>query len=155
MKKPRYTPLIPLLFALSCATANTAAAEEDEADDDVHRVVIQVNANDPKLMNLALNNASNVNKYYMNEGEEVEIEVVTFGPGLHMLRADTSPVKDRIANLAQNYDNIEYKACANTMAGMAAKSGQDIVLVESAEEVPSGVIHIMQRQEQGWSYLKP
>jgi hypothetical protein len=156
MKIPSYTAILPLLFILSCSIANTAQAENKaKADDGVHRVVIQVNANDPTLMALALNNAANINKYYMDEGEEVEIEVVTFGPGLSMLIADTSPVKDRIANLAQNFDNISYKACANTIKGMAAKSGKDIELLEAAEIVPSGVIHIMHRQEEGWSYIKP
>src|SRR5215831_178947 len=43
-------------------------------------------------MNLALNNATNVTKYYKDLGEKVKVEVITFGPGLHMLRADTSPV---------------------------------------------------------------
>ena len=155
MTNIRFTAIAPLLFALSGGISSTALAEDADADDGVHRVVIQVNANDPALMTLALNNAANINKYYMNEGEEVEIEVVTFGPGLNMLRADTSPVKDRIASLAQNFDNIEYKACANTMKGMAAKSGKDVELVEAAEVVPSGVIHIMQRQQEGWSYIKP
>ena len=45
------------------------------------------------MMNLALNNATNVVQYYKDLGEKVTIEVVTFGPGLHMLRDDTSPVK--------------------------------------------------------------
>ena len=155
MKLTRYTAIAPLLFALSLVTSNTAMAESDEGDDGIHRVVIQVNANDPDLMTLALNNAANINKYYMNEGEEAEIEVVTFGPGLNMLRADSSPVQERIANLAQNFDNIHYKACANTMKGMAAKSGKQVELVEAAEVVPSGVIHIMHRQQEGWSYIKP
>ena len=153
MKIHHYTAITAVLFALGCATTPVLASED--ADDDIHRVVIQVNANDPALMTLALNNAANINNYYMNEGEEVEIEVVTFGPGLNMLLADSSPVKDRIANLAQNFDNIEYKACANTMKGMAAKSGKEVELIAAAEVVPSGVIHIMHRQEQGWSYIKP
>ena len=54
---------------------------------------MQVNANDPATMNLALNNATNVAQYYKDRGEKVAIEVVTFGPGLHMLRDDTSPVR--------------------------------------------------------------
>lgn len=155
MKISRFTAIAPLLLTLICGISSTALAESDEGGDDIHRVVIQVNANDPAIMNLALNNAANINKYYQNEGEEVEIEVVTFGPGLNMLRTDSSPVQDRIANLAQNFDNIHYKACANTMKHMAAKSGKQVELVEAAEVVPSGVIHIMHRQEEGWSYIKP
>ena len=154
------TPVLvtPFLIALGSLASSTALAEPgqtNKADDDIHHIIIQVNANDPTLMNLALNNASNINKYYMNDGEEADIEIVAYGPGLHMLRIDTSPVKARIASLAQNFDNIHYKACANTLKAMAAKSGKEITLVEAADVVPSGAIHIIQRQEQGWSYLKP
>src|SRR4051794_40454732 len=56
-----------------------------------HRLVLQVNSNEPAVMNLALNNAANVAQYYKDLGEKVTIEIITFGPGLHMLRDDTSP----------------------------------------------------------------
>ena len=65
-----------------------------------HRLILQVNTNDPAAMNLALNNATNVTQHYKELGEKVKIEVVTFGPGLHMLRDDTSPVKARIEQMA-------------------------------------------------------
>ena len=69
------------------------------ADKKAHNLVLQVNVNDPATMNLALNNATNVAQYYKDLGEKVAIEVVTFGPGLHMLRDDTSPVKARIKSI--------------------------------------------------------
>src|SRR5687767_7087861 len=59
-----------------------------------HRVVIQVTQNEPALMNIALNNAQNLINHYQGKGEHVDIEFVAYGPGLHMLRSDTSPVKD-------------------------------------------------------------
>src|SRR5262245_35714779 len=59
-----------------------------------HRLILQVNTNEPAAMNLALNNATNVEQHYKGLGEPVQIEIVTFGPGLNMLRDDTSPVKE-------------------------------------------------------------
>ncbi len=56
------------------------------ADVKTHRVAIQVNQNDPQVMNLALNNATNIIEYYRGKNEEVEVDIVTYGPGLHMLR---------------------------------------------------------------------
>src|SRR3984893_10584757 len=64
-----------------------------------HRLAIQVDQNDPAVMNLALNNATNVIEYYRAKGVDVAVDIVTYGPGLHMLRADTSPVQDRIKSL--------------------------------------------------------
>lgn len=120
-----------------------------------HKIVFQVNENDPKTMNIALNNAANANKYYQDKGEEVTIEIVTYGPGLIMFHGKKSPVKDRIASFQQNFDNVGFRACANTMRKMKKKSGKDVPLLTGVEVVPSGVIHVVQRQEEGWAYVKP
>ncbi|WP_204306741.1 DsrE family protein, partial [Klebsiella pneumoniae] len=61
------------------------------AADKEHRVAIHVDQNDPAVMNLVLNNATNIMDYYKSKNETVQIEIVTYGPGLNMLRADTSP----------------------------------------------------------------
>src|ERR1700684_3572809 len=58
------------------------------ADSKPHRIAIQVDQNDPQLMNLALGNATNVIEYYRDKNEDVEIDIVAYGPGLHMLRTD-------------------------------------------------------------------
>ncbi|MCW5749458.1 MAG: DsrE family protein [Alphaproteobacteria bacterium] len=120
-----------------------------------HRLVMQVNNNDAGTMNLALNNAANVAQYYKEKGEPVEIEIVTYGPGLHMLRDDTSPVKDRIKAAAQKIPGLSFKACGNTQANMRKAEEKDIPLVPEAKVVPSGVVWLSERQEQGWSYVRP
>ena len=107
------------------------------------------------MMNLALNNASNVVQYYMDLGEKVSIEVVTFGPGLHMLRDDTSPVKARIEALALSSPEISFKACGNTRENMSKVEGKEIPLISEAKVVKSGVVRVMELQEQGWTYVKP
>jgi len=120
-----------------------------------HNLVLQVNANDPAMMNLALNNATNVAQYYKDLGEKVTIEVVTFGPGLHMLRDDTSPVKARIKSIKEANPAITFKACGNTQENMHKAENKDIPLIPEATVVKSGVVRVMQLQEQGWSYVKP
>src|ERR1700716_3166394 len=65
------------------------AASGFAADTKPHRVAIQVNQNDPQVMNLALNNATNVIEYYRGKNEDVEVDIVTYGRGLHTLRSDT------------------------------------------------------------------
>jgi uncharacterized protein len=120
-----------------------------------HRLVIQVNTNEPAMMNLALNNATNVEQYYKTRGEKVEIEVVTFGPGLHMLRDDTSPVKDRIKAIAEKMPSISFKACGNTQENMGKAEDKKIPLIPQATLVKSGVVRVMELQEQGWTYVRP
>ena len=107
------------------------------------------------MMNLALNNAMNVAQYYKELGEKVSIEIVTYGPGLHMLRDDTSPVKARIETLALSTPEISFKACGNTQENMRKAENKEIPIIPQANLVKSGVVHVMELQEQGWSYVKP
>jgi intracellular sulfur oxidation DsrE/DsrF family protein len=121
-----------------------------------HRVAIQVDQNDPDVMNLALNNAKNIIEHYRRRGEKVDVEIVTFGPGLHMLRADTSQVKDRIKDMAGQYSSmIKFSACNNTKEGMEKREGRIISIIPEATTVGSGVVQLMELQEKGWSYLRP
>ena len=79
-------------------TGAAAAKPPSPAAVQAAKVVLHVNQNDPAIMNLALNNAQNVASHYKVAGQPVTIEVVAYGPGLHMLRADTSPIKSRLAS---------------------------------------------------------
>lgn len=132
-----------------------AQATKTESAKKPHRLILQVNSNEPAMMNLTLNNATNVAQYYRDLGEPVSIEIVTFGPGLHMLRDDTSPVKPRIEVLAMSNPEISFKACGNTQENMRKAENKDINLIPQATVVKSGVVRVLELQEQGWSYVKP
>jgi intracellular sulfur oxidation DsrE/DsrF family protein len=127
------------------------------ADAKSHRVSIQVDQSDPQVMNLALNNATNVIEYYRAKNEAVDVDIVTYGPGLHMLRDDTSPVKDRIKRLKELAfpGKIQFSACNNTKQNMEKAEGKTVPIISDAALVPSGVVRLMELQEQGWSYVRP
>jgi uncharacterized protein len=139
------------------AHPSASLADKAQRSTKAHRLVIQVDQNDPAVMNLALNNATNVIDYYRAKGEDVDVDVVTYGPGLHMLRADTSPVQDRIKNLKDHAfpSKIQFSACGNTKEGMEKKEGHPITVLSEAVIVPSGVVRLMELQEKGWSYVRP
>ncbi|MEY8839485.1 DsrE family protein [Cribrihabitans sp. XS_ASV171] len=119
------------------------------------KVAIHVDEDNVQTMNMALNNAANIAKHYNDLGQEVVIEIVTYGPGVHMLREDTSPVKDRISTMALEMDNIRFSACLNTVQAMKQKTQTDVPLVSEAEEVPSGAVRLMELQYEGYAYLRP
>jgi intracellular sulfur oxidation DsrE/DsrF family protein len=133
----------------------TAAIARYAPETKAHRLILQVNTNDPAAMNLALNNATNVTQHFKELGEKVKIEVVTFGPGLHMLRDDTSPVKARIEEMALSTPEVSFKACGNTQEKMHKAENKDIPIIPQAKVVESGVVRVMELQEKGWSYVKP
>jgi intracellular sulfur oxidation DsrE/DsrF family protein len=130
-------------------------AKRPAVEKKLHRLVLQVNTNEPAMMNLALNNATNVAQYYKDLGEKVTIEVVTFGPGLHMLRDDTSPVKARIKAIKESTPAISFKACGNTQENMHKAENKEIPIIPEATVVKSGVVRVMELQEQGWTYVRP
>ena len=135
--------------------STVALAAQPAAEQKQHRLILQVNTNDAAAMSLALNNATNVAQYYEKAGEPVKIEVVAFGPGLNMLRDDTSPVKARIETMALSTPEVSFKACGITRENMRKAEDKDIPIIAQAELVPSGVVRVMQLEEKGWSYVKP
>ena len=136
----------PVLRTFSAAAQTKTAA---------NKVAIQVNQNDKAVMDLALNNAKNIIEYYKEKGETVAIEIVTYGPGLHMLRADTSPVKERIAPMSLENPNLKFIACGNTQANQSKAEGKPVTLIAEAKVTPSGVVRLMELQKQGYAYIRP
>lgn len=111
-----------------------------------NRVVFQVTDNDPARWNLILNNLNGMREGVGAEG--VEIEVVAYGPGLYMLKAD-SPVKQRIAEALKQ--GVKINACQNTMNGMKLTPSD---MLPDVGYVPSGVVEVMKKQQQGWAYIR-
>lgn len=108
-------------------------------------------------MNLVLNNATNIMEEYKSRGETVQFEIVAYVPGLHMLRADTTAVQDRIKQIidASFPSSIKFSACNNTRERMEKVEGKSISIIPQAELVPSGAVRLIELQESGWSYLRP
>jgi intracellular sulfur oxidation DsrE/DsrF family protein len=111
------------------------------------KVVFQVSDNDPAKWSLALNNARNVQQDLGKNN--VEIEIVAYGPGLGMLKAE-SKVADRLAQALDN--NVGLLACENTMTNTKVKRDE---MYGGIAYVKAGVTHIMKRQQEGWAYIRP
>jgi uncharacterized protein len=134
--------LVPLGFA------QAGAAEK-------HKLALQISDNDPAKMNAVLNVAANVSKYYTDKGDEIEIDIVAFNAGLHMLREDTSPVKSRLKSFKQGMPNVSFMACENTLEAMTRSEGKEPPLVENAERVKAGVVTLIELSEKGWTIVRP
>lgn len=125
------------------------------AQDGIHKLALQISDNDPQKMNTVLNVAANVSRLYSDRGEEVEITIVAFNAGLHMLRTDTSPVADRVNSFAQSMTNVRFEACNNTRETMAKKEGKEIPLFDAAVIVPAGVVSLMELDAAGYTIIRP
>lgn len=148
--KPTRRSLFVAIAAVALATPALAAGAMKE-----HRIVFQLTDNDPQRMTMILDNIANVSRYYADKGDLVEFEVVAYGPGLHMLRADTSPVKDRVKSIRLSIPDVAFTACGNTIESMEKAEGRKIELLPQVGIVPAGVARLAELQEQGWAYIRP
>ncbi len=144
MKRTGVAFLVGLLLT---ATGLSAVCRADQSEQQ-HRLVIQVSDGNPETMNLALNNAMNVVKALGQDN--VDVEVVAYGPGLKLLLKSNARFRDRVASMEMY--NVQFAACGNTMKSL--KITKD-ALVEGVSVVDVGVLEIMKKQEEGWSYLRP
>lgn len=127
--------------------AGALAAPASALADEKAKMVIQVSDNDTGKWNLALNNAANIQKDLGKDN--VDLEIVAYGPGINMLKAD-SEVGNRVAEAVES--GVKVMACQNTMR--KAKLSKDDML-STVGFVPSGVVEILKKQEQHYTYLRP
>ena len=149
------TALIFGWVALLPASAWAQTRGEIKTETKAHRLALQISDNSLEKMNAVLNVAANVSRYYDERGHEVEIEIVAFNAGMHMLREDTSPVKERIANFRTSMPNVAFKACGNTMDTMERNEGHPIRLLPQIDVVQAGVTRLIELSEQGWTIVRP
>lgn len=114
---------------------------------DKGKLVVQVSDSNPATWNLALNNVKNVQKDLGKDN--VEVEIVAYGPGIGMLKAD-SEVANRIGEAVDS--GVKVVACENTMKGQ--KLSKDDMNARISY-VQAGVVEIMQLQQKGYAYLRP
>ena len=130
-----------LLAAPTCRAADAAAASVRP------KVIFQVSDNDPAKWNLALNNAKNI-QHDLGK-DNVDIELVAYGPGLNMLKLE-SAVSGRVADATGQ--GVKIMACENTMTNTRTTRAD---MLPNIGYVKAGVVELMEKQQQGWAYIRP
>lgn len=144
--------LVLVLLSTSTLLSSSYAEEKGTSTSDsvAHRLVIQVNKKDSEFQSQVLSNIVNLQKHYGLD--EIEIEVVAYGAGINLLM-EQSEFKARIESLM--LQNVVFTACGNTLDTLEAKEDKRPALIAGVEVTQTGIARIMERQEQGWSYLSP
>lgn len=141
--------LLASAFCLSYAMPGVTAepAKSGQSASQRHKVIFQVSDNDPQKWNLALNNAKNVQQD-LGAGN-VDVEIVAYGPGIGMLKLD-SPAGNRVGEALSK--GVKVVACENTMTNMKLSRSD---MLPSVGYVKAGVVELMQRQQEGYAYIRP
>ncbi|HEY9149097.1 MAG TPA: hypothetical protein VIQ22_08785 [Gammaproteobacteria bacterium] len=124
------------------------AAEKPFAE---HKVVLQISDDDPFKQTLVLNVANNIIEAYGSDN--VDVQVVAFGPGLRLL-FDDNDSKPRIKSLVDNA-GVGFHACKNTIANMGKLLGEPPEINALATTDSGGVARILALRKQGYELIKP
>jgi intracellular sulfur oxidation DsrE/DsrF family protein len=144
--------IVALLIPAFFAGMHTASSQGTVK---LHKMVIQVSREDTEGMNLALGNAINAKKLYDARGEQFQVEIVAYGPGITMFREDKSPVKERLIEAKKEIPGIVYSMCGNAKAAAEKREGHEIVPIAGVGVVPAGIVRVAELQEQGYVYIRP
>jgi uncharacterized protein len=132
-----------LLSLLALGLLTSAHAQDAPARQ--HRIVMQLVSGDTLVHKGLMRQLRNM----LEAAPTMQMEVVCHGPGMDLLMSDRSIVADKVKHF--NERGIVFLACENTIT--ERKLDRALILPE-AGYVKAGIIHIVERQEDGWSYIK-
>ena len=145
MKAFLMTALCAMLLAVAPAHA------QDEKAFAEHKFVLQISDMDPTKQTTVLNVANNLVKHY--GPDNVDVEIVAFGPGLRLLFAENSNA-GRIQGLV-DASGVRFAACNNTITSMTKTLGHSFPLNPNATVVSAGVVRIKELADMGYLLVKP
>ena len=137
--------LLFLSLLLTRFTMSTQVQSDAVVDRQLHRVIMQVTQADSAFQLTVIGQLKNIKKAL----PEAKIEVVCHSQGLPMLLKDETKVAQHVRELSEQ--NVTFAACENTLRRRKATEAD---LLPSATTVPSGLVEIILKQEQGWAYVK-
>jgi uncharacterized protein len=117
-------------------------------------ILLHVTRDDAERLKGMLDEAEMLLEAARSGGAAIQIQVIANGEGLSVLRRDTSPFPERIAELASRYPNLTFTACLNTIQRLHREEGIQAELLPAVQIIRSGVAEVVRRQIQGWAYIQ-
>jgi uncharacterized protein len=144
------TAMAALLAATLSSGARAQSAPLPDKPFAEHRVALQLSDNDPKKQSLVISVAYNLLKAY--DPDKVAIEVVTFGPGIDLLRSENGNRKLVESLVAQG---VRFDVCLNTVDTIERETGKRPDIIPTATPVQVGVGQILALTENGYTLVRP
>lgn len=119
--------------------------------EDPDQVLLHLDESDPARFQAVLDYAEN---FLRSHGQgNSRVEVIANAGGVDLLRAGTSPHRERIEDMMDRYENLDFITCSNALRNLRAK-GIEPRLLDRVEYDRTAVDHIVQRLRDGWSYRR-
>lgn len=133
-----------LFIALICLlSVNSFAQKKPKA----HKIVFQfTNANDTLQQKAFVKQLENLTEYW----PKAKYEVVLYNQGLELVMKNNTKYQTRLQTLQAK--GVKFVVCENTLKNR--KISKDAFPEILVEYIPAGIAEIVEKQEQGWSYIK-
>jgi len=132
---------------------NPATLSAASSASEISRVLVHLSSNNLQNSRNTLSQIDSMMQSYTEEQRLIEVQVVANGTGIELMMQD-SPVSDLINGLMHRYDNIQFAACNNTLEDLRNETNRDQGLLPGVNVIDSGVVKVIQLQQQGWSYIR-
>ena len=141
--------MLLVVLIVSFTLGDTEFADPKPDIDNPRKFIFPITKWDRNEVNHIISSANNVIKFYGPENTEVVI--VAYSQGINTLvRHRDSKIKKRIQSL-MTYD-VEFIACGNTMRTLKIDKKD---LLDNVEVVTAGIVELIERQLQGYIYIRP
>ncbi|BAU49052.1 hypothetical protein SVA_2504 [Sulfurifustis variabilis] len=140
--------------AVEASGSMQVQAPQEDATDAQLKIVVHLNERAPQRIEQALDEVESLLKLYRSTGQAARVELVVNGDGLALLRSDLSPAPERVRRMQQEYDNLTFIACQNTIDRLKRDTGVVARLLPGVVVIDSGVAQLQRRQNQGWAYIQ-
>ena len=124
------------------------------AEDKETRIVLHLLSPDMQVAEELLDEVEALLAEHRSSSQGLRVEIVAHSEGLALLRQGLSTHQARIARLAEQYPNLAFVACLNTVERVRVEQGVEVALLPEAQTTESGVAHVVARQKEGWAYIK-
>jgi len=126
-----------------------ATSQQQQAE----KIILHISQSNPRHFAAALDYAE---KFLADhKGGNDEIDVVAHAGGLDLMRADASPLKEKIISLMNKHDNIHFIACAGAIKMFKKNTGALPNIIQGVSTDSTAFDHIVGRlQHGGWRYVK-
>jgi hypothetical protein len=149
LRRPIGQMLAAMALLSSPVMAQTAAPIIDKPFAE-HHLALQLSDTDPKKEALVISVAYNLLKYY--GPDRIAVEVVTFGPGIDLLRVGNAHRAEVDSLVSQG---VQFDICMNTVATIERETGKPVDINPRAVKVEAGVARILALTEKGFTLVRP
>ncbi len=118
------------------------------------KLMLHVSTADPHRLNIVLNEAEALLEEYAKSSRKLNLEILANSEGMALVTNNGKSYNKHLQKLQQKYENLAVMVCGETLKRIQQVKGKKLKLLPNTTIVPSAINQIVNRQQNGWSYIR-